>query len=116
MKETAFKIFWALTVCLAMISFSACGKSSEEAGITVEEAESLMTAYLESKGFGGEDFLSESDVMVVDGEKVYVFSWRTKSGENADRLLGMYAVSFDGKVFYEYQAGRNEWITDISDE
>jgi len=116
MKETAFKIFWVLTVCLAMISFSACGKTSEEAGISVDEAESLMETYLENKGFGGEDFLSESDTMVVGGEKVYVFSWRTKSGENADRLLGMYAVSFDGKVFYEYQSGRNEWIADISGE
>ncbi len=51
--------------------------------------------------------------MVVEGEKVYVFSWRTKSGENADRLLGMYAVSFDGKIFYEYQSGRGEWIADM---
>ena len=44
---------------------------------------------------------------------MYVFSWRTKSGENADRLLGMYAVSFDGKIFYEYQSGRGEWIADM---
>ncbi len=113
MKETAYKIFWALTVCMAMISFSACGKTSGEAGISVDEAESLMETYLENKGFGGDDFLSESDIMVVEGEKVYVFSWRTKSGENADRLLGMYAVSFDGKIFYEYQSGRGEWIADM---
>lgn len=115
MKETAFKIFWVLTVCLAMISFSACGKTSGD-GISLNEAESLMETYLENKGFGGEDFLSESDIMVIEGEKVYAFSWRTKSGENADRLLGIYAVSFDGKVFYEYQSGRNEWIADISGE
>lgn len=116
MRGTAFKIFWALTVCLVMISFSACGKNTEEASITVEKAESLMTDYLESKGFGGDDFLSESNIMVLEGEQVYVFSWRTKAGENADKLLGMYAVSFDGKVFYEYQSGRNEWIVDMSGE
>ncbi|MCX4256965.1 MAG: hypothetical protein OSJ54_08545 [Oscillospiraceae bacterium] len=116
MKETAFKIFWVLTVCLAMVSFSACGKTSGDDDISVDEAESMMIAYLENKGFGGEDFLSESDIMVIEDEKVYVFSWRTKSGENADRLLGMYAVSFDGKIFYEYQSGRNEWIADMSAE
>ena len=63
MKETAFKIFWVLTVCLAMVSFSACGKTSGDDDISVDEAESMMIAYLENKGFGGEDFLSESDIM-----------------------------------------------------
>jgi len=45
--------------------------------------------------------------------KVYVYSWRTPAGENADRLFGMYAISVDGKDYYEYQSGRDEWIIDV---
>ena len=55
----------------------------------------------------------EENVMLIDGVKVYVYSWRTPAGENADRLFGMYAISADGKDFYEYQSAREEWILDV---
>lgn len=114
MKEMTLKIIAVLFVCIAMTAFSACSDKGDETGISLEAAESILTEYLSDKGFGEKDFLSESNIMVIDGEKVYAFSWRTKEGENADRLSGMYAVSFDGKSFYEYQSARNEWIKDMN--
>lgn len=118
MKGTTLKILAVLWVCIAMAAFSACSDKGGDTGISVEAAESILTEYLSDKGFGEKDFLSESNVMVIEGEKVYAFSWRTKEGENADKLSGMYAVSFDGKSFYEYQSARGEWIKDmnVSDE
>ena len=112
MKELTLKVLAVFTMCMTLICFSACGE--KETAISAAAAESLMESYLEGKGFGENDFLSESDVMVIEDEDVYVFSWRTKAGENADKLLGMYAVSFDGKSFYEYQEARNEWIRDMN--
>lgn len=112
MKKMALKVLAVLTVCATLICFSAC--SGREAAISVNTAASLMETYLESKGFGEDDFLSESDVMVIEGEEVYVFSWRVREGENADKLFGMYAVSLDGKSFYEYQEARDEWIKDMN--
>lgn len=114
MKGMTLKIIAVLLVCVAMAAFSACSGKDNETGISVEAAESLLTEYLSDKGFGERDFLSESNVMVIEGEKVYAFSWRTQEGENADKLSGMYAVSFDGKSFYEYQSARDEWIKDMN--
>ncbi|MDE5576867.1 MAG: hypothetical protein K2J11_05735 [Oscillospiraceae bacterium] len=114
MKVTTLKIIAVLLVCIAVTAFSSCGDNGKEAGISVEAAESLLTEYLSDKGFGEKDFLSESHIMDIDGENVYAFSWRTQEGENADRLSGMYAVSFDGKSFYEYQSARDEWIKDMN--
>ncbi len=117
MRKTALKLLAALMICLSVMCFAACDESpEEEAGISIEQAESLMQSYLEDKGFAEGDFLAEGGVMVLDGEKVYSFSWRTKAGENADRLFGIYAVSFDGKNFYEYQSARDEWIKDMGEE
>lgn len=114
MRKTALKLLAALMICLSATCFAACDKSpKEETGISMEQAESLMQSYLEKKGFAEGDFLAEGGVMVLDGEKVYSFSWRTKAGENADRLFGIYAVSFDGRNFYEYQSARDEWIRDM---
>lgn len=114
MKVKTLKIIAVLLVCIAVTAFSSCGNNGNETGISVETAESLLTEYLSDKGFGEKDFLSESHIMDIDGENVYAFSWRTKEGENADRLSGMYAVSFDGKSFYEYQSARDEWIKDMN--
>ncbi|MDE5992969.1 MAG: hypothetical protein K2G87_07970 [Oscillospiraceae bacterium] len=114
MKGTTLKIIAVLLVCVAMAAFSACSDKGNETGISEEAAESILTEYLSGKGFGEKDFLSESHVMAIDGENVYAFSWRTQEGENADRLSGMYAVSFDGKSFYEYQSARDEWIKDMN--
>ncbi len=97
---------------VAMFNFSACGekKMSE---VSPELAKTLMETYLGDKGFDDDDFLAEDTVMEIGDVRVYVFAWRTKEGENADRLLGMYAISTDGKSFYEYQSARNEWIRDM---
>lgn len=116
MRKTALKLLAAFMVCLSVMCFAACGNSPvSENGIGLERAENLMRHYLESKGFDEGDILAEGDVMVLDDENVYVFSWRTKDGE-ADRLFGMYAISFDGKSFYEYQSARDEWIKDMNAE
>lgn len=116
MRKTALKLLAALLVCLSVMCLAACGKSpAEENGIGLERAENLMKNYLSEKGFAEGDILAEGDVMVLEDEKVYVFSWRVKEGE-ADRLFGMYAVSFDGKNFYEYQSARDEWIKDVDDD
>ncbi|MDE7278235.1 MAG: hypothetical protein K2N26_00690 [Oscillospiraceae bacterium] len=113
MKKMATKVLAVLTACALLICFSACS-GGRDMTISVNTAESRMETYLESKGFGEDDFLSESDVMVIEGEEVYVFSWRVKEGENADRLFGMYAISLDGKSYYEYQEARGEWIKDMN--
>lgn len=113
MKKTTTKFLAVLTVCMMLICFSACGGGSDTT-ISVGAAEIRMETYLKNKGFGENDFLSEGDVMTIDGEKVYVFSWRVKDGENADRLFGMYAISLDGKSYYEYQEARSEWIKDMN--
>lgn len=113
MKKKSTKVLAVLTVCIMLICFSACS-SGGDTTISVNAAEIRMEAYLESKGFGENDFLSEGEVMTIDGEKVYVFSWRVKDGENADRLFGMYAISLDGKSYYEYQETRGEWIKDMN--
>lgn len=116
MRKTALKLLSALLVCLSVMCFAACGNSlADERGIGLERAEILMKNYLEDKGFAEGDILAEGEVMVLEDEKVYVFSWRVKEGA-ADRLFGMYAVSFDGKSFYEYQSARNEWIKDMNAE
>lgn len=113
MKKMTTKVLAVLTVCMTLICFSACG-GENDATISVSAAEIRMETYLKSKGFGENDFLSEGEVMTIDGEKVYVFSWRVKDGENADRLFGMYAISLDGKSYYEYQGVRSEWIKDMN--
>ncbi len=116
MRKTALKLLAALLVCLSVMCLAACGKSpANEQGIGLERAENLMRTYLDSKGFAEGDILAEGEVMVLENEKVYVFSWRVKDGE-ADRLFGMYAISFDGKSFYEYQSARDEWIKDMNAE
>lgn len=113
MKKMTTKVLAVLTVCMMLICFSSCGGGSDTT-ISVSAAEIRMETYLKNKGFGENDFLSEGDVMTIDGEQVYAFSWRVKEGENADRLFGMYAISLDGKSYYEYQEARGEWIKDMN--
>lgn len=110
--------FAALLVCLSVICLAACEKAPEgNPGISQDSAKTMLQRYLENKGFDSEkDFLDEAEIMVLDGEKVYSFSWRTKVSDNADRLFGMYAISFDGNSFYEYQSARDEWIKDMNAE
>lgn len=109
-------ILVAMMIFISVTVFSACTEKAPEVDIGQDAAETALTDYLKNtKGFGDEgDFLAEPMVMVVDGESVYAFSWRVKEGENADRLFGSYAVSFDGESFYEYQSERGVWIKDIS--
>lgn len=113
MKKIMTEVLTVLTMCVTLMCFSACS-SDNDVTISVNSAEDRMEIYLKDKGFGDDDFLSESQTMVIDKENVYVFSWRTKEGENADKLLGMYAISFDGKSYYEYQSARGEWIKDMN--
>lgn len=113
MKKMTTKALAVLTVCMVLICFSACS-GGRDTNISVNTAETRMETYLQSKGFGDNDFLSEGDIMTVDGEEVYVFSWRVKDGDNADRLFGMYAISLDGKSYYEYQEARDEWLKDMN--
>ncbi len=115
MKKILTNIFMAVIICISVTAFSACTEKASEADIGQEAAEAALTDYLKStKGFGEGDFLAEPMVMVIEGESVYAFSWRVKEGENADRLFGTYAVSFDGESFYEYQSERDIWIEDMS--
>ncbi len=116
MKKIAEKIILCFFAGLMIFCFAACGNDENTVAISPETAESLMVDYLENKGFSEGDFLSECTVMNVNGVQVYAFSWRVKAGENADKLFGMYAVSFDGKSFYEYQSARDEWIKDMNIE
>ena len=103
---------------VAAAMLAACSTNTDNTpsddGISMDEAENLMISYLEEKGFANGDFLAEGTVMELDGVRVYAFSWRTKVNENADKLFGTYAVSTDGKIFYEYQSSRETWIRDSS--
>ncbi|MBQ5318651.1 MAG: hypothetical protein J6K17_06125 [Oscillospiraceae bacterium] len=112
MKNIA-KVIAATVMLMVVLCLAGCGeKPSSE--ISVNSAKTKMVNYLKGKGYDTEtDFLSEENVMLIDGVKVYVYSWRTPAGENADRLFGMYAISVDGKDYYEYQSGRDEWILDV---
>ena len=119
MKKTAVKILSVLLMCIvAAAVFAACstdtGDTLPNNSISMDEAEDLMISYLKDKGFEENDFLAEGTVMELDGVRVYAFSWRTKVNENADRLFGTYAISTDGKSFYEYQSSRETWIRDSS--
>ena len=117
MKKTMQGIMAAVSLGAAVMSFSGCEKlEGDNNKITPAMAKVLVEEYLENKGFDGDDFLSECNEMTIDGEAVYYFSWRTKAGENADKLFGMYAVSVDGKNYYEYHSGREEWIKDMNAE
>lgn len=118
MKKMLANIIMAVVICFSAMAFSACTEKADSVDIGSEAAKASLTDYLKTKGFqeNGDDFLAEPMIMSVDGKNVYAFSWRIKDGENADRLFGTYAVSFDGKKFYEYQAERNEWIADMHDE
>lgn len=115
-KKKAVRILSVLIVCIAAaVMLAACGSTDGTASdnaVSMEEAEALMISYLKGKGFADDDFLAEGTVMELDGVRVYAFSWRTKVNENADRLFGTYAVSTDGKSFYEYQSTRETWIRD----
>ncbi len=119
MKKTAVKILSVLLMCIVAVAvFAACstdtGDTLPNNSISMDEAEDLMISYLKDKGFEENDFLAEGTVMELDGVRVYAFSWRTKVNENADRLFGTYAISTDGKSFYEYQSSREIWIMDSS--
>ncbi|MCH5194036.1 MAG: hypothetical protein J1F11_08755 [Oscillospiraceae bacterium] len=117
MKKMWMKIAAILIVTLSVMSFAACSdsnKDSQQTGMSMSQAEDVLKNYLAAKGFADDDFLAEGNLMELDGVRVYAFSWRTKVNENADRLFGTYAVSLDGRHFYEYQSERETWIRDIS--
>lgn len=115
MRKTLLNILMAAMILVSAVAFSACSGNEQTADIGQEEAEAVLSDYLSrTKGFGEGDFLAEPMVMVVEGKSVYAFSWRIKEGENADRLFGTYAVSFDGKSFYEYQSERDIWIEEMN--
>lgn len=117
MKKILINILIAAMILVSAMAFSACSGNQQTADIGQEEAETVLTDFLSrTKGFGEGDFLAEPMVMVVEGKSVYSFSWRIKEGENADRLFGTYAVSFDGKSFYEYQSERDTWIEELIEE
>ncbi len=115
MKKTV-KAITAAVMLAAMLCLAACDGEQAAPEISSEVAQSYMISYLIDKGYSTEsDFLAEENIMVLDGVKVYAYSWRTPAGENADRLFGMYAISADGKNYYEYQSARDEWILDKKD-
>lgn len=115
MKKMLTNIFFTVIICISVTAFSACTEKISGTDIGMEAAEAALTDYLnKAKGFGEGDFLAEPFVMVIEGESVYAFSWRVREGENADRLFGTYAVSFDGESFYEYQSERGVWIKDMN--
>ncbi len=110
MKNTV-KIISAVIIFAAVLCFTACNNEKPSSEVSANLAKSNMINYLIDKGYDTEkDFLAEENIMVLDGVKVYAYSWRTPAGENADRLFGMYAISADGKDYYEYQSVRDEWI------
>lgn len=112
MKSIAKTVLAALMTA-AVLCLTGCGEKPASE-ISSNVAKSYMENYLVDKGYDTEsDFLAEENIMLIDGVKVYVYSWRTPAGENADRLFGMYAISVDGKDYYEYQSGRDEWILDV---
>lgn len=111
--KNIFRVILATVILAAVLCFSGCNGEKKTSEVSPALAKSIMEKHLAVKGFDSEvDFLAEDNFMDIDGVKVYVFAWRTKEGENADRLFGMYAVSADGKDFYEYQSARDEWILD----
>lgn len=111
--KSIVKVLMAAVMLTAALCLTACGEKPASE-VSSNAAKTKMVNYLISKGYNeGTDFLSEENVMMIDGVKVYVYSWRTPAGENADRLFGMYAISADGKDFYEYQSARDEWIHDM---
>ncbi|MBQ7981761.1 MAG: hypothetical protein IJ305_09190 [Oscillospiraceae bacterium] len=113
MKNMA-KAVMAVVMTAAVLCFAGCNKEKPTSEVSSNVAQSNMVNYLIDKGYDTEtDFLAEENVMILDGVKVYVYSWRTPAGENADRLFGMYAISADGKDYYEYQSARGEWILDV---
>ena len=117
MKKMWMKIAAVLIAALTVMSFAACGENNtpaQQSGLSEYQAEEVLKNYLTSKGFSDDDFLAEGTLMDLDGVRVYAFSWRTKVNENADKLFGTYAVSLDGKSFYEYQSERETWIRDMS--
>lgn len=117
MKKMWMKIVAVLIVTLSVMSFASCDgkdKNSQQTGMSEYQAEEVLKNYLASKGFDEDDFLAEGKMMDLDGVRVYAFSWRTKVNENADKLFGTYAVSLDGRIFYEYQSDRETWIRDMS--
>lgn len=115
MKKILMNILMAAIICISVTAFSGCTDKGTAVDIGQAAAETALTDFLKTKGFGDAgDFLAEPMTMVVEGENVYAFSWRVKEGENADRLFGTYAVSFDGNSFYEYQTERNTWIKDMN--
>ena len=112
MKNIA-KVFMAAAMLVTVLCLTACGEKPVSE-VSPNAARASMEKYLINKGFDTEkDFLSEENIMYIDDVKVYVYSWRTPAGENADRLFGMYAISVDGKEYYEYQSARDEWIHDM---
>lgn len=112
MKKFLCTLLMLALTLVTIVTFAGC-KNAQGADIGIVAAEGVLKEYLETKGFGGEDFLSEGETMDIDGVKVYVFSWRVVENEYSDRLFGTYAVSVSGTVFYEYQAERGEWIKDM---
>lgn len=102
-----------LMLALTLVTLAGCTQNAQEKDIGIVAAEGVLKEYLETKGFGGGDFLSEGETMNIDGVKVYAFSWRVVENEHSDRLFGTYAVSVGGNDFYEYQAERGEWIKDM---
>lgn len=116
MKKILTNILMAAAIFISVTAFTACTDKGSEIDIGQKAAEAALTDFLKAKGFDEGDFLAEPMVMVIDDESVYSFSWRVRDGENADRLFGTYAVSFDGKRFYEYQSERDTWIRDMGSE
>jgi len=109
MKNIA-KVIAAAVMLATVLCLAACGEKPVSE-VSSNVAKSNMERFLVGKGYDTEtDFLAEENLMLIDDVKVYVYSWRTPAGENADRLFGMYAISVDGKDYYEYQPVRDEWI------
>ncbi len=111
MKNIAKALITAAMMTI-VLCLAGCGEKPVSE-VSANVAKSNMVSYLVGKGYNTEkDFLAEENVMLIDGVKVYVYSWRTPAGENADRFFGMYAISADGRDYYEYQPVRDEWILD----
>ena len=116
MGKMWMKIVAVLIAALSVMCLASCDgkKQDNQTGMSQSQAEEVLKNYLVSKGFADGDFLAEGNMMDLDGVRVYAFSWRTKVSENADKLFGTYAVSLDGRSFYEYQSDRETWIRDMS--
>lgn len=114
MKKLLCTLLTLVLTFAAIATLTGCTQNAQEKDIGIAAAEGVLKEYLETKGFGEGDFLSEGETMNIDGVKVYVFSWRVVENEHSDRLFGTYAVSVGGNNFYEYQAERGEWIKDMN--